>query len=104
MKGSMKLKFDLGWVFSVTLAVGVVMFGAARISLAMEAQERLATSCQLFEESLYDALEKDPGEKRGIVTARCINEYKKPTLAIALDTDKWSYQEIYAKAVRTLKM
>lgn len=98
----MKVKFDFGWVFSAMLVIGFVVFGAARISLAMEAQERLATECQLFEESIYDALDKDPGSKRGIVTARCINEYKKSTMAIAFDTDKWSYQEIYAKALRTL--
>lgn len=103
MKGSMKLKFDLGWVFSVMLAIGFIVFGAARLSLAMEAQERLATSCQLFEESLYDVLEKDPGDKRGLITKQCINEYKKSTLSIAMDTEKWSFQEIYADALKTLK-
>ncbi|AUG85144.1 hypothetical protein FDJ19_gp154 [Vibrio phage Ceto] len=103
MKGSMKLKFDLGWVFSVMLCISLVIFGAARLSFAMEAQERLATSCQLFEESLYDALDKDPGDKRGLVTKQCLNEYKKSTLAIAMDTDKWSFQEVYADALRTLK-
>lgn len=103
MKGSMKIKFDLGWVFSATLAVGLVVFGAARLSLAMEAQESLQVSCRLFEESLYDALDKDPGDKRGLVEKQCINEYRKPTLAIAMDTDKWSFQEIYADAIRTLK-
>lgn len=103
MKGSMKLKFDLGWVFTATLAICLVVFGAARLSLAMEVQERLATSCQLFEESFYDTLQKDPGDKKGMITKKCLNEYKKSTLAIAMDFDKWSYQEFYADALKTLK-
>ncbi|BBL19220.1 hypothetical protein KIT04_051 [Vibrio phage KIT04] len=105
MKGSMKLKlrFDLGWVVSLMLAISFIVFGAARLSLAMEVQERLSTSCQLFEKSLYTALDRGLDDKSGIVTKQCINEYKKPTLTIAMDLDKWSYQEIYADAIKTLK-
>ncbi|AFB83951.1 hypothetical protein F404_gp094 [Vibrio phage pVp-1] len=103
MKGSMKLKFDLGWVFSLMLAISFIVFGAARLSLAIEVQERLATSCQLFEESLYEALDRDHDDKFGLVTKQCVNEYKKSTLAIAMDFDKWSYQEFYADSIKTLK-
>lgn len=103
MKGSMKLKFDFGWVFSATLALGILVFSAARVSLALEIQERLETSCQLFEQSAYAALDKDPGDKKGLVTKTCINNYKKSTLSVIMDTNIWSFQDAYPNVVEILK-
>lgn len=104
MKGSMKVKFDLGWVFSATLAISLVLFGVARMSLAIEAQDRLTNSCNIFEQEMaetYAIVDKPFTE--GLFAAKCLNEYKRSTLSIALDTEKWSYSEIYADAVKTLK-
>lgn len=102
MKGSMKVKFDLGWVFSAMLALSVVIFGAARVSFALDVQSRLDASCSNFEKSFYETLERDPGKDAGHVTAQCIVELKKPTVSIIMDTNAWSFQEVYPDVVKLL--
>lgn len=100
----MKLKFDLGWVFSGTLVVLLVIGGAARLSLAMEAQQRLAASCEIYDQEMGQMYKELKGKEapKGVLVKKCLNTYKKSTLSIAMDTEKWSYQEIYADALETL--
>lgn len=102
MKGSMKVKFDLGWVFSAMLALGIVVFAAARVSFAIDVQSRLDTSCSKFEKEFLEVLGKNAGDSNGKISQQCVAELKKPTVSIIMDTNTWSFQEVYPDAVKLL--
>ncbi len=96
MKGSVKVKFDLGWAMSAILAVMLVVGGAARLSFTYSVQDKAKEVCRiraitaaensvtgLFKyEDYYDA---------------CTSIELKPALQIAMDLNKWTYEEVYPK-------
>lgn len=104
MKGSMKLKLDLGWVFSTTLAASLVIFGAARVSMALDVQEQVTSACKALAvdtQETYKLVGKTANLE--VLEQGCEAEFRKPTLAVITDMGSWSFQEAYPRLRDTLQ-
>lgn len=98
MKGSLKIKFDLGWVFSATFAVFLVIFMVARATVSVEIQSNLRDSCIFLvndyiktQKEYYPESNTDPKP----LINQCVVEYKKPFLKVVTDTNSWRFRDAY---------
>lgn len=102
MKGSMKIKFDLGWVFSATLAVSSLIFAAIRLGVILDIQDTFNSSCYTSSYTLAKQVQEvTKGEDMtNIYYGQCKAEYSKPTVSLFMDLSVWSFQEAYPKLIK----
>lgn len=106
MKGSLKIKFDLGWVFSLALVTTAAIFGVARVSVAMDIQNSLESVCYNNAVTTHNFLAENNMKNAPVATLQeqCITEYKKPLVALAINTNLWDFKSSYPKVVKDLKL
>lgn len=105
MKASLKLKFDLGWIFSATLGIFLIIFFVARLSATYEIQNGLRAACNTIALSLEDTrAEYRPDIKEydvELLTNNCYMEYKKDFVAVFANFDSWSFRDSYSKVYKS---
>lgn len=97
-----RLKLDSGWVALVLAAI----FVAARVFVAMDIQNSLYSVCYSNSVDIHDFLAEYNMKNAPIATLQeqCVAEYKKPLVAIAINTDLWDFKATYPEVVKDLSL
>jgi hypothetical protein len=94
MKGSVKIKFELGWTLSLLLSIVVIIGGVARTGFTYTTQERAQTICDVRTRIAVKGMGMSDSD-RAVITEVCIAEEMKSNLEVFADINSWTYRSVY---------